>query len=149
SAMVEDLSADEAAREIGVTLPTLYAYVSRGLVRSRSEPGTRRRRYVAEDVWLLKQRKEQRRDPARTAEEALHHGLPAIESRISLTRAGRLFYRGKDVVSLAVTSTLEQVAALLWAGDHDAALPSEPLAAPPPELKGLLKITAGLPPLES
>ena len=62
--MADDLSAADAARELGVTLPTLYAYVSRGLLRSRSEAGTRRRRYVAEDVWLLKQRKEQRRDPA-------------------------------------------------------------------------------------
>jgi len=146
--MADDLSAGDAARELGVTLPTLYAYVSRGLLRSRSESGTRRRRYVAEDVWLLKQRKEQRRDPARTAEEALHQGLPAIESRLSLVRDGRLYYRGKDVVSLAVTCTLEQVAALLWAGDLAAPLPEEKLEAPPAEWKPLLKIAAGLPAIE-
>lgn len=146
--VADDLSAADAARELGVTLPTLYAYVSRGLLRSRSESGTRRRRYVAEDVWLLKQRKEQRRDPARTAEEALHQGLPAIESRLSLVRDGRLYYRGKDVVSLAVTCPLEQVAALLWAGDLDAPLPEEKLEPPPAEWRSLLKIAAGLPAIE-
>lgn len=146
--MSDDLSAAEAARELGVTLATLYAYVSRGLVRSRPEAGTRRRRYLAEDVWLLRQRKEQRRDPARTAEEALHQGLPAIESRLSVIRDGRLYYRGKDVVSLAVTCTLEQVAALLWAGDLAVALPEEPVATPP-EWRSVLKLGAGLPPLET
>jgi len=146
---VEDLSADDAARELGVTLATLYAYVSRGLLRSRAEPGTRRRRYVAEDVWLLRQRKEQRRDPARTAEEALHQGLPAIESRLSLIRDGRLYYRGRDVLTLAVSHTLEQVAALLWAGDLEAPLPEEPLPSPSPEWKALLRIAATLPPLEA
>lgn len=145
---MDDLSADEAARELGVTLATLYAYVSRGLLRSRSEPGTRRRRYVAEDVWLLRQRKEQRRDPVRTAEEALHQGLPAIESRLSVIRDGRLYYRGKDVLALAVSHTLEQVAALLWAGDLDAPLPDEPPQAPPKDWKTLLRICAALPPLE-
>jgi citrate synthase len=146
---VDDLSADEAARELGVTLATLYAYVSRGMLRSRSEPGTRRRRYLAEDVWLLQQRKEQRRDPVRTAEEALHQGLPAIESRLSVIRDGRLYYRGKDVLALAVSHTLEQVAALLWAGDLDAVLPDEPLPAPSNEWKTLLRIGATLPPLEA
>ena len=122
---------------------TLYAYVSRGLLRSRSEPGTRRRRYVAEDVWLLQQRKEQRRDPVRTAEEALHQGLPAIESRLSVIRDGRLYYRGKDVLSLATSHTLEQVAALLWAGDLEAPLPDEdPLPSPTADWKTLLRIGA-------
>ena len=38
--MADDLSAADAARELGVTLPTLYAYVSRGLLRSRSAAAT-------------------------------------------------------------------------------------------------------------
>ena len=62
----------------------------------------------------------------------------AIESRLSVIRDGRLYYRGKDVLSLAVTCTLEQVAALLWAGDLEAALPEEPLPAPSSEWRALL-----------
>lgn len=144
----DDLTADQAARELGVTLATLYAYVSRGLLRSRANSGTRRRTYLAEDVWLLKQRKEQRRDPARTAEEALHQGLPAIESRLSLIRDGRLYYRGKDVVRLAASCTLEQVAALLWAGDVDAVLPADAAGTSLPEWRSLLKVAGALPPIE-
>ena len=55
--------------------------------------GSRRRRYVAEDVWLLKQRKQHRRDPAKTARDALHWGLPVLESRLSVIHGGRLYYR--------------------------------------------------------
>ena len=83
-ARVDDLSADEAARELGVTLATLYAYVSRGLLRSRAEPGTRRRRYVAEDVWLLQQRKELLRIGATLPPlEAFQLVLPLLAARDS------------------------------------------------------------------
>ena len=35
------LTAPQAARELGVSLPTLYAYVSRGLIRSEAVAGSR------------------------------------------------------------------------------------------------------------
>ena len=56
------MSADEAAESLGVSKATLYAYVSRGLIRSE-EVGmqSRARRYLAEDVNKLKARKEYRR----------------------------------------------------------------------------------------
>ena len=42
------LTAREAAEELGVSLKTLYAYVSRGLIRSEAVGGKRRnRRYRA------------------------------------------------------------------------------------------------------
>ena len=85
--------------------PTLYAYVSRGLIRSEAEGRSRRRRYHAEDVWLLKRRREHRRDPARAAQDALYWGLPVLESRISVIHEGRLYYAGRDVVELATSST--------------------------------------------
>lgn len=112
------LTAQEAAAELDISLPTLYAYVSRGLIRS--EPGDnqrRTRRYHAEDVARLKERQAARRDPGRVAETALHYGSPLLESALTLIEAGRLYYRGRDVITLAQTHTLEQVAALLWADD--------------------------------
>ena len=55
------LSAREAAGELGISVQTLYAYVSRGLVRSEAGEGKKRnRRYRAEDVRRLKERAEQR-----------------------------------------------------------------------------------------
>jgi len=143
------LSAAEAAAELGVSIPTLYAYVSRGLIRSEGVAQSRRRQYLAEDVWLLKERKVQRRDPAKAAEDALHWGLPVLESRLSVIHAGRLYYRGRDVVTLATTSTLEQVAALLWEGDLAGAFPDDVTDPVPPGWPAILRVAADLPPLES
>lgn len=115
---VRYLSAREAAGELGVSLPTLYAYVSRGLIRSEATEGKKRnRRYRAEDIWRLKERKEQRRDPGKVAEGALSRGTPVMESGITLISDGKLYYRGRDVLSLAAGSSIEEVAALIWAGD--------------------------------
>ncbi len=51
------LSAAQAAHRLGVSLPTLYAYVSRGMIRS--EPGSgRERRYPARDIERLLRRRE-------------------------------------------------------------------------------------------
>ena len=112
------LTAEEAAAQLGVKLPTLYAYVSRGLVRSEASGNdTRERRYSAEDVQRLKERQEQRRDPAGAVAGALDWGAPLLESELTLISDGKLYYRGYDVVSLAFQHTVEQVAALLWEGD--------------------------------
>ena len=57
-----DMTATEAANELGISLQTLYAYVSRGMVRSHlSDSGKRSRRYDAADVRKLKERRETRR----------------------------------------------------------------------------------------
>ena len=146
--MATFLSAEQAAAELGINVPTLYAYVSRGLIRSEAEGRTRRRRYLAEDVWLLKQRKQHRRDPAKGAAEALHWGLPVLESRLSVIHGGRLYYSGRDVIGLATTASLEQVAALLWMGDLAATFP-DAVPDPPPEWSTISRIVPALPPLEA
>lgn len=112
------LSADEAAELLGVNKATLYAYVSRNLIRSEeTSVQSRKRRYLAEDVKKLKERKEYRRNPAQVARDALHWGTPLLDSALTLITDTALYYRGQNVLRLAQTSTLEQVAALLWTGD--------------------------------
>ena len=112
------LTARQAAGELGVSLATLYAYVSRGLIRSEAaERGGRSRRYRGEDVRKLKERKEQRRDPGKAVEGALYWGTPVMESAITLISDGNLYYRGRDVLELASRSSIEEVAALIWTGD--------------------------------
>ena len=112
------LTASEAADELGISLSTLYAYVSRGMIHSEIAGGDNRsRRYLREDVERLKARKEHRRDPAKAAETALNWGEPVLESAITLIEKGRLYYRGYDVVELAQTHTLEEVAGLIWLGE--------------------------------
>ena len=113
------LSAGRAAEELGVSVATLYAYVSRGMVRSEAVGGKKRnRRYRAEDVRRLRQRKERRRDPDGVVEGALHWGTPVMESAITLIDDGRLYYRGSDVEDLAGRKSIEEVAALIWTDDE-------------------------------
>lgn len=112
------LTAQEAAQELDISLPTLYAYVSRGLIRSEAAGGNKRtRRYRTEDVQKLKDRQTQRRDPVKVAESALHWGAPVLESAITLVADDRLYYRGYDALELASRCTVEQVATLIWTGE--------------------------------
>ncbi|HEX2252698.1 MAG TPA: citrate synthase, partial [Thermoanaerobaculia bacterium] len=115
------LTAEEAAGTLGISRASLYAYVSRGMIRSEPEPGTRRRRYARDDVERLAERQAQRRDPARVAERSLDWGTPVVESAITRIDDGRLFYRGHDVVELSRERSVEEVAALIWTGDFSAA----------------------------
>ena len=119
------LTAREAAAELNVSRATLYAYVSRGLILSRSMPGRRARLYAAEDVRRLRARKYA--DPEAPEARALDWGAPVLDSRITLIENGRLYYRGRDAVALARTASLEAVASLLWRTDRD-----DPFAASAP-----------------
>ena len=113
------LTAKQAAHALGVTLPTLYAYTSRGQLRSEAVPGEpRQRRYHREDVERLKDRKAARRDPARAAARGLRWGEPVLESGITLIHDGTFYYRGRDAVRLAREATVEEIAALLWGTDE-------------------------------
>src|ERR671917_1415511 len=142
------LDAGRAAEELGVSLRTLYAYVSRSMIRSEAAGG-RNRRYRAEDVRRLKERKERRRDPDRVVEDALHWGTPVMESAITLIEDDGLFYRGRDAVSLAAGSTIEEVAAFIWVGDPARA--PELFPPDPPELSPRIRAALGdgLPPVEA
>lgn len=138
------LTAGEAAEELGVSVRTIYAYVSRGLVRSEEVGGSRRsRRYRAEDVRVLKERKERRRDPEKATEGALDWGAPVMESAITLIEDGRLYYRGRDAIELSGRCTLEQVAELVWTGSiagdgPERSIPESLSVSAGPSLKGIL-----------
>ena len=112
------LTARQAAEALGVTLPTLYAYTSRGQLQSEPVPGRpRERRYLREDIARLRERKQARRDPDQAVARGLNWGSPVLASSITLIHNGQLYYRGQDVPKLAETATLEEVAALLWAAE--------------------------------
>jgi citrate synthase len=112
------LTAKQAAEALGIAPATLYAYVSRGQLRSETIPGRPRERgYHREDIERLKERKAIRRDPAAAAARGLRWGGPVLESGITLIHEGRFFYRGHDAMKLGETANLEQIAALLWEVD--------------------------------
>lgn len=123
------ITAAAAVRALGVSRPTLYAYVSRGFLRSAPKPGaTRERLYSRDDVDRLKRRAEERRDPKSVAAHALDRGSPLLESSITLIDGGHLYYRGYDAVELSRTRSIAEVASLIWTGGFGA-ITNEALAA--------------------
>ena len=109
----------EALERLGVKTQTLYAYVSRGRIAARPDPGNPRRSlYAVEDILRLSGGS----DPG--AAIGVAHALPfeippargeaLVQSSLTLIADGRLFYRGLDVEQLSQTATLEDAARLLW-----------------------------------
>ena len=126
------LPAREAADRLGVKIDTLYAYVSRGLLRSMEVAGSRERHYDADEIESFRSGRGTTR--ARPPAEDL---IPIIGSAICLIEEGRLYYRGRDALALAETATLEEAAAILWQDEVGAAqAPTRPLRGHPPPLAG-------------
>lgn len=113
------VSASTALALLGVRAQTLYANVSRGRIRAKPDPADPRRSlYHGGDVERLAARRAGRRKSAAVAAEAIDWGEPILASALSTVAQGRPWYRGRDVVQLAETGTLEEVAALLWEVDR-------------------------------
>jgi len=119
------LQSEEAARRLGVKLPTLYAYVSRGLLASHPAADGRRSLFLAEDVEALARRA---RGGRRTETR-----LATVTTATTQLREDGPLYRGRPATALARSSPYEDVAELLWQGaDDPGARPwaSLPLDAP-------------------
>lgn len=130
--MSDDLymDASEAAEALGISVSTLYSYVSRKGLRSFPVPGTRRRRYWRADIQAL------------LTTFAPQGAEPATPStRITLLTATGTYYRGHDVVDLAERASVEEVAALLWQAPPDQIFSSRLPHAPPmlPEILAALR----------
>ncbi len=107
------MTAEQAARALNVARSTLYAYVSRGLVRSELASGTQQSRYRRREIERLAVERERARKPALVARASLDWGRPVLESELTLIEGGRLHYRGRDAIELSRQASLEDVAALL------------------------------------
>ncbi|HLN67084.1 MAG TPA: citrate/2-methylcitrate synthase [Streptosporangiaceae bacterium] len=107
--MSEFLTAAEAAQRLGVKPATLYAYVSRGVLRRDLADDGRRSLFDSDEVERLARRGRPRR-PAGAADIT-------VESAITEITGDRLFYRGLDAIRLAASRTFEDVAELLWTGE--------------------------------
>ncbi len=128
--MTAHLDAAEAAGRLGVSRATLYAYVSRGLIRAVADDGDPRRSlYNEADIEALRAKKARGRKPETIANTTIDFGLPVLTSRITRIADGRLSYRDRDATEVARTATLEDTARLLWdCGDED------PFDTPPPDV---------------
>jgi citrate synthase len=106
------LSAREASAELAISQATLYAYVSRGLIRSEPSPDSRSHRYRAEDVRGLKERRVPSPEPRGL--RSFDADLPVMDSTISTITEDGPIYRGVNCIDLAEKDTLEHAATLLW-----------------------------------
>src|SRR6478609_5562858 len=106
------LSAREASAELAIAPATLYAYVSRGLIRSEPSPDSRSHRYRAEDIRGLKERRVPSVEPR--GFKSFDPDLPVMDSAISTITEEGAIYRGVNCVDLAEKGTLEHAATLLW-----------------------------------
>jgi citrate synthase len=106
------LSAREASAELAVSPATLYAYVSRGLIRSEPSPDSRSHRYRAEDIRGLKERRVPSPEPRGL--RSFDADLPVMDSAICTITEDGPIYRGVNCVDLAEKDTLEHAATLLW-----------------------------------
>jgi citrate synthase len=126
------VSAEDAAEMLGVSLTTLYAYVSRKKIRSQPVPGSRRNRYWKADL-------ERVAGGGEAAPAAERPGGLRRETDITLITEQGPHYRGENAVRLSETRSVEDVAALLWQADRSTvftkALPNAP--AQLPEMLGL------------
>ncbi len=104
------MTSEEAARRLDVKPETLYAYVSRGLIRSEKVPGQRRSRFLRADVERHATRS---RRGGRTAGFEV-----VVETELTLLEpSGHLYYRGWDVADAVIEATFEEIASWLWTGE--------------------------------
>lgn len=122
------LSAEQAAQQLQVSVTTLYAYVSRKLLRSEQMPGSRKRRYWKADIDRLSGRASAEEDRPQGAELA-------TESQITLLTERGLYFRGQNAIDLSAHASIESVAALLWQMDEPALFGAPPPPAPEAWLK--------------
>jgi citrate synthase len=106
-AMERMLTTEEAARRLGVKVPTLYAYVSRGLLASHPDPARRGSLFDLDEVEALAARSRGGRQTA-TRLATVTTGVTQLDQRIGP------IYRGRPATELALTSRFEEVAELLW-----------------------------------
>jgi len=132
-------------RRLGVKPATLYAYVSRGLLRSAGVPESRERRYYAADVERLKRLRRTGRQAAvpRGPFDLL---TPVLDSAICLVENGRCYYRGIDAVALADRADLEETARLLW--QSESPHPFQPPGPSVPLRKCLKELTPAMSPID-
>jgi citrate synthase len=111
------VDAAAAARHLGISVRSLYAYVSRGQVRSVASERGRPRLYAFADLERLRVRRDARAGHGAVAAGALRWGEPVLDSAITAITARGPAYRGRLAVELAETATpFENVAELLWSG---------------------------------
>jgi citrate synthase len=124
------INTHDALAMLGVKPQTLYAYVSRGLIRVAQPSQGGQRMYVRRDVEAVTAKGRSARAASSAAERSLRWGGAAVlHTAITCISSSGPVYRGHSALELARAGrTFEECAELLWNG----ALPKIPLIWPAP-----------------
>jgi citrate synthase len=126
------LTAGEAAAQLGVKLGTLYAYVSRGWLKSYRRKVGRQALYRRADIEALRgviapERGVRARSlpdasswvtVAQPPSDGSSTGVIVAESAVSSIIEGKLAYRGYPIEELVEHASFEEVCLLLWSGER-------------------------------
>ncbi|HZO80166.1 MAG TPA: citrate/2-methylcitrate synthase [Candidatus Binataceae bacterium] len=130
------LTADEAAAQLGVKLGTLYAYVSRGWLRSYRRRVGRQALYRRDEILALRDlATAERGRRGRSLPDASSwvtvaqppsadgsaYGVIVAESAVSSIIEGRIAYRGYPIEELVGRASFEEICLLLWNGERPSA----------------------------
>jgi citrate synthase len=142
------LTAAEAAKHLGVKLGTLYAYVSRGWLKSYRRKVGRQALYRRADIEALRgvvsteRGRRGRSLPAASSwvtvaqPRSIEEGAPGVivaESGVSSIIEDKLSYRGYPIEEVVERASFEEVCLLLWSGERPVA---EEIAALRAEIEG-------------
>ncbi len=131
------VDAKTAVQMLGIKLPTLYAYVSRGMIRSTQAPGDRPHLYHRQDVENLRMNRRGKADRLTRwgAGSTLPTGITSVGPKGPR-------YRGRLATDIAdMRRPFEDCVELLWTG----VLPQRPTLWPAPQIpKGFLSFTETL-----
>ncbi|MFE9833597.1 citrate/2-methylcitrate synthase [Streptomyces sp. NPDC005551] len=105
------ISTRETAELLGVKPETVYAYVSRGQLSSRREPGGRGSTFDPHEVEALA-----RRNGRGAGGSSSAAGDFSVRTRITLIDQDRYYFRGVDATELAARHSYEEIAEWLWTG---------------------------------
>jgi citrate synthase len=112
------VDATTAARTLGVSIETLYTYVSRRWIRRVARADGRGHLYVRVDVDRLRAKREGKKGKAPAAGGALRWGDPILDSALTAIGDDGPRYRGRRAIDLAARGvSFESTAELLWTGE--------------------------------
>jgi citrate synthase len=138
-------SAAEAMQILKVRPQTLYAYVSRGWLRSLAQKGLKDKLYLREDLSRLAMRSLARSGHGAVAASAMNWGEPIFPTAITeITEQGPR-YRGQLAADLVGSGlSFEAVSELLWTGEPCGQEPAWRVGKPSADLLRLTQTLGSL-----
>ncbi|SAK52422.1 citrate synthase [Caballeronia temeraria] len=140
------LTCEEALARLNIKAATLYAYVSRGLVRATPHEDGRKRLYLRRDIERLAARKRGRAPSGAVAESTMRLGDPVLHSAITQITPHGPRYRNRLAGDLASSgAAFESVVHLLTTGIWQSGFAVwAPLETPPDVLRFLSVYEGGI-----